>query len=201
MPEMTFSASDASLGQIQGSRQVITWAANEKKMGTVRKFDIGNQRIIARVDEVISSGTTPLSEVEEGIRAQLINEKKAEKMIADLNQQNLSSLEDYAEAMNSGVDSVRFVNFTTQNITGIGYEPVINAVASFAPIGRIVGPMQGNLGVFVANATNRAEGTEEYDAEEQKAMMLNDNAYRIQMQAIETLKDELGVEDNRYKFF
>ena len=99
----------------------------------------------------------------EGIKSRLINDKKAEKLIADLNQKNLSSLQDYAEVMNSIVDTVRFVNFTTQNITGIGYEPVINSVSSFAPIGQTVGPMRGNLGVFVANVTNRTEGAAEYD--------------------------------------
>lgn len=201
MPSMTFSANDFSLGQIQGSRQIITWAANEKEVGAVRKFDLTNLRVVARVDQVIPAGTTPLSEVSESIKSRLINDKKAEKLIADLTQKNLTSLEDYAEAMNSIVDTVRFVNFTTQNITGVGYEPVINAAASFAPIGKTVGPMKGNLGVFVANVTNRTEGTAEYDAEAQKALILNNNAYRIQMQAVETLKDELGVEDNRYKFF
>ncbi len=201
MPSMTFSANDFSLGQIQGSRQIITWAANEKEVGAVRKFDLTNLRVVARVDQVIPAGTTPLSEVSESIKSRLINDKKAEKLIADLTQKNLTSLEDYAEAINSIVDTVRFVNFTTQNITGVGYEPVINAAASFAPIGKTVGPMKGNLGVFVANVTNRTEGTAEYDAEAQKALILNNNAYRIQMQAVETLKDELGVEDNRYKFF
>jgi peptidyl-prolyl cis-trans isomerase D len=201
MPSMTFSSNDFSLGQIPGSRQVITWAANEKEVGAVRKFDLTNLRIVARVDEQIPAGITPLSEVSESIKSRLINDKKAEKLIAELNQKNLTSLEDYAENMNSIVDTVRFVNFTTQNITGIGFEPVINSIASFAPIGQTVGPMQGNLGVFVANVTNRTEGTAEYDEEAQKATILNNNAYRIQMQAIETLKDELGVVDTRYRFF
>ena len=201
MPSMTFSSNDFSLGQIPGSRQVITWAANEKEVGAVRKFDLTNLRVVARVDQQIPAGTTPLSEVSESIKSRLINEKKAEMIIADLSQKNLSSLEDYAETMNSIVDTVRFVNFTTQNITGIGYEPVINSVASFAPIGKTIGPMQGNLGVFVANVTNRTEGTAEYDEEIQKTTILNNNAYRIQTQAIETLKDELGVVDNRYRFF
>jgi peptidyl-prolyl cis-trans isomerase D len=201
MPSMTFSSNDFSLGQIPGSRQVITWAANEKEVGAVRKFDLTNLRVVARVDQQIPAGTTPLSEVSESIKSRLINEKKAEMIIADLRQKNLSSLEDYAETMNSIVDTVRFVNFTTQNITGIGYEPVINSVASFAPIGKTIGPMQGNLGVFVANVTNRTEGTAEYDEEIQKTTILNNNAYRIQTQAIETLKDELGVVDNRYRFF
>lgn len=201
MPSMTYSTNDFSLGQIPGSRQVITWAANEKEKGAVRKFDLTNLRIVARVDEFIPAGITPLSEVSESIKSRLINEKKAEKIIADLSQKNISSLEDYAEEMNAIVDTVRFVNFTTQNITGVGFEPVINSVASFGPIGQNVGPMKGNLGVYVANVLNRTEGSAEYDAKAQKELMQNNNVYRIQMQALETLKNQLGVVDNRFKFF
>ncbi len=201
MPNMTFSANDFSLGQVPNSRQVITWAANEKNMGSVRKFDLTNLRIVARVDQVIPAGTTPLSEVSESIRMQLVNQKKAEQIIADLESQNLSSLEAYASAMNSMTDTVGFVNFTTRNITGVGFEPTLNAISAFAPLNTIAGPMKGNMGVYVATVVNRTEGTEPYDAEEQKLTMMNNNSYRIQMQSVEVLKNRLGVEDNRFQFF
>lgn len=201
MPNMTFSANDFSLGQVPNSRQVITWAANEKEVGAVRKFDLTNLRIVARLDQVIPSGTTPLSEVSESIRMQLVNQKKAEYIISDLEGQNLSSLEAYASAMNSTTDTVQFVNFTTRNITGVGFEPTLNAVAAFAPLNSLEGPMKGNMGVYVATVTDRVEGNEAYDEEEQKMMMMNENAYRLQMQSIDVLKSRLGVEDNRFRFF
>ncbi|MEN6589666.1 MAG: SurA N-terminal domain-containing protein [Proteiniphilum sp.] len=201
MSDVTLSANDFSLAQIPGSRQIITWAANESTRGAVKKFDLTNLRVIARVDQVIPAGTTPLSEVSSGIRTQLVNKKKAEKVITDLKAQNLSSLDAYAAAMHSSADTVRFVNFNTQNITGLGFEPVLNAVSAFAPLQTIVGPMKGNMGVFVTQVTNRTQGTETYDASSQKMSMLNNNAYRLQMQSIEVLKDKLGVEDNRFRFF
>lgn len=201
MPGITVSANDFTLAQIPGSRQVITWAANEKKVGSVKKFDLTNQRIIARVEMLIPSGTTPLSEVSSGIRAQLVNDKKAEKIIGDLKAQNHSSLSAYATAMNATEDTVRFVNFNTQNITGIGFEPALNAVSAFAPLQQVVGPVKGNMGVYVATVANRTEGADEYDADMQKQMLLNNNAYRLQMQSVEVLKSKLGVEDNRYRFF
>lgn len=201
LPNITVSANDFTLNQIPGTRQVITWAANEKKTGSVKKFDLTNLRVIARVDQVIPSGTTPLSEVSSNIRMQLTNDKKAEKMIADLTALKLTSIDAYATAMNTVSDTVRFVNFNTQNITGLGYEPVLNAVSAFAPLNSVVGPMKGNMGVLVTKVTNRTEGTESYDAEAQKKSMLNNNAYRLQMQSVEVLKVKLGVEDNRYRFF
>lgn len=201
MPNVTVSANDFSLAQIPSSRQIITWAANEKERGSVKKFDLTNLRVIARVEQVIPAGTTPLSEVSSGIRTQLMNEKKAEKIITDLQAKNLTSLDAYAAAMNTVADTVRFVNFTTRNITGLGVEPVLNAVSAFAPVGKVVGPMKGNMGVYVTQVANRTAGTETYDASSQKRSMLNSNAYRLQMQSVEILKDKMVVEDNRYRFF
>ncbi|WP_286922602.1 peptidylprolyl isomerase [Proteiniphilum sp. UBA5375] len=201
MPNVTVSASDHSLAQLPGSRQIITWAANEKKQGTVKKFDLTNLRVIARVEQVVPAGTTPLSEVSSGIRMQLVNKKKAEKIIAGLQSKSLSSIDDYASGMNSSADTVRFVNFNTRNITGLGFEPVLNAVSAFAPLNKIIGPMEGNMGVYVTKVTGRTQGTEEYNAEGQKNIIMSNNAYRLQMQSFEVLKRKLGVEDNRHKFF
>ena len=201
IPNVTVSANDFSLAQIPGSRQIITWAANESERGAVKKFDLTNLRVIARMEQVIPAGTTPLSEVSSGIRMQLVNEKKAGKIITDLQAQNLTSLDAYAAAMNSTTDTVRFMNFNTRNITGLGVEPALNAVSAFAPVNKVVGPMKGNMGVYVTQVSNRTEGTETYDADTQKASMLNNNAYRMQMQSVEILKNKLGVEDNRFRFF
>lgn len=201
MPNITVSANDYQLAQIPGSRQIITWAANEKSMGAVKKFDLTNLRVIAKVEQIIPAGISPLTEVSSGIRMRLVNDKKAEKIIADLKARNLTAIDAYASAMNSTADTLRFVNFNTQNITGLGFEPVLNAVSAFAPLNTVVGPMKGNMGVYVTKVSNRTQGTETYDAKAQKNAMLNNNAYRLQMQSVEVLKDKLGVEDNRYRFF
>lgn len=201
MPNTSVSANDFSLMNIPNSRQVVTWAVNEKKMGTVKKFDLSNTRIIARVDQVYPAGTAPLSELESTIKSRLINEKKAETIIADLSAKNISSLDAFANEMDAVVDTVKFVNFTTQNISGLGFEPTINAVAGYAPENAIVGPVKGNMGVYVLSVTNRTKNDDEYDATAQKNIMQSNNAYMLQMQSFATLKEKLKVEDNRYVFF
>lgn len=201
MPNTSVSANDFSLMNIPNSRQVVTWAVNEKKMGTVKKFDLSNTRIIARVDQVYPAGTAPLSELESTIKSRLINEKKAETIIADLSAKNISSLDAYANEMDAVVDTVKFVNFTTQNISGLGFEPTINAAAAYAAENAIVGPVKGNMGVYVLSVTNRTKHDDEYDATAQKNIMQSNNAYMLQMQSFATLKEKLKVEDNRYVFF
>ena len=199
-PSYTVSATDHLLGQIQGSRQVLNWAFNEKE-GAIKKFDLSRSRVVARVDKIMPSGVAPLSEVSDNIRSLLLRDKKAEKIISDLKSKNLTTLSDYSDAMNTDIDSVRFVDFNTQNITNLGSEPVLNAYAAFAPLNTVVGPLKGNMGVFVINVINREQGEEDYNAEEQKVSMQSNTLYRLQAQAIEVLKDKMNVVDNRYKFY
>lgn len=201
IPGYSASSSDFMLGQIPNSRQVINWAMNEKTKGAVKKFDLSNLRIVARVDEVIRAGLAPLSEVSTAIRSQLIRDKKAEKVISDLKAKNLTSIADYATAMNTQPDTVKFVNFNTQNITGLGFEPMLNALSAYAPVNKVSGPVKGNMGVYVVNVDNRTQGTEAYNAQTQKATMKGNNAYRFQMQSMEVLKDKMKVKDNRFRFY
>jgi peptidyl-prolyl cis-trans isomerase D len=201
VPNYSASASDLMLGQIPNSRQVINWAINEKKKGAVKKFDLTNLRIIARVDNVIPAGIAPLSEVSTSIRTLLARDKKAEKMINDLKAKKLSGMSDYAQAMNGKIDTVKFVNFNTQNITGLGFEPVLNAFSAYAPLHKVMGPAKGNMGVFVVTVENRTQGNEPYNAKAQKSILNNNTAYRLQMQSMEILKDKLKVKDNRFRFY
>lgn len=200
VPSYTVSANDHTLGQIQSSRQIINWALNDKE-GAVKKFDLSNQRVIARVDKFIPSGYAPISEVSDFIRSKLLRDKKAEEIIAQLESKNISTMDEYADAMNTEIDSVRFVDFNTTNITNLGNEPVLNAYAAYAPLNTVVGPLKGNMGVFVVNVINRDKSQEEYNAEEFKANLHANTMYRLQTQAIEVLKEKLDVEDNRYKFY
>ena len=200
VPAFTVSATDHSLGQIPSSRQVLNWAFNEKE-GAVKKFDLSKSRIIARVDKLVPAGVAPLSEVTDFIKSLLLRDKIAETIIEQLKSKNLTSLNDYADAMNSEVDSVRFVNFNTTNITNLGNEPILNAYAAYGPLNTVVGPLKGNTGVYVISVINRSQSDGEYNAVQQKGELQSSTMYRLQTQAIEVLKDKMGVEDNRYKFY
>ena len=200
VPGFSVSATDHMLGQIPSSRQVVNWALNGKE-GAVRKFDLSKSRIIARIDRLIPAGVAPLSEVSDFIKSMLLRDNKAEIIIENLASKNLSSMSDYADAMDSEIDSVRFVNFNTQNITNLGNEPVLNAYAAYAPLNTVMNPLKGNLGVYVINVFNREELDKEYDAKEQKAQLQANTMYRLQNQSMEVLKDKMKVVDNRYKFY
>ena len=103
--------------------------------------------------------------------------------------------------MGSKVDSVKFVNFGTRRISGIGVEPKMNAMVSLAEVGKVSEPVAGNNGVYVFKVYDRSKEAKEYDeAKEVKAIDAS-NAYRFGYQAIRTLVDNADIEDNRIRFF
>ena len=122
-------------------------------------------------------------------------------IIEQLKAKNASTLNDYAEAMDSQVDTVRFVDFNTENITSLGNEPVINAYAAYGPLNSVVGPLKGDRGVFALKVINREQSEEEYNAVTVKSQLQSNTMYRLQSQAVEVLKEKMKVADYRYKFY
>ncbi|MDR1092297.1 MAG: SurA N-terminal domain-containing protein [Prevotella sp.] len=194
------SPSEMSLGQASGSRPVIHWAFNEKK-GSVKKFDLSDKRIIAIVKEEVKGSYMPVSEVSAMLKTELINNKKAEKIIAGLKSKNLTSLEAYAEAMSSRIDTVNFVTFQTNNISGVGYEPILNVYAKLGEVNKQGQPLKGNAGVYVLNITEKTENGNIFDLVQAKQTARQSNFYQLMSQAMFVLKEKMNVKDNRVKFW
>lgn len=194
------SGSYPNINQISGSRQVITWAFNED-IGSVKKFDLTDHKIIALIDSKISQGFLPVSEVKESLKAELIKDKKAEKMIADLKAKNISSLAGYAEAMGSKVDTVKFVTFNTPNILGIGRESALNVYSELGEVNKLQAPIKGDNGVLALVVVNKADQSKDFNVESFKQTTNNQNMYRVMSQAMPALKNKMNVVDNRVKFF
>lgn len=191
--------SEPNLQQTPGSRQVIHWAFNEK-VGSIKKFDLSDKRIIAVIKQDIPSGYMPESEVSVTLKAELIKDKKAAKMIEDLKSKNLTSLDAYAQQIGTRVDSVHFVTFDSNNISGIGFEPVFNVYSKVGQQNKLDGPLKGENGVYVLDAINKTVDTKEMNAAEIKSKLSQTTTYMM-MQSLSALTEKMKVEDNRVKFW
>jgi len=195
------SPSEMYLAQVPGTRQVIHWAFNTK-VGTVNKFDnITDKRVVAIIKSEIKGDYLPVSEVATELKNELINEKKAEKMIADLKAKNLTSLDAFASAVEGKVDTAKFVTFQTTNIAGVGYEPIMNVYAKLGQTNKLEFPLKGRNGVYALTVMNKTEDTKEYDAAQAKLSQKQNNFYQMMSQALPILLDKMKVEDNRVKFW
>jgi peptidyl-prolyl cis-trans isomerase D len=132
-----------------------------------------------------------------------LNQKKGEKLVADLKAKNFTTMEQYAEAMSSSVQNVKFVTFTTNSISGIGSEPILNIEAAAAPLNTVSGPYAGKNRVFVIRTTNKQESTFPYDEAAQMQQVQTQNMYR-NFQIMQTpliLRDNAKIENNLIRFF
>ncbi len=202
MTDMTLAPSSLGLPQVNSSKQVVYWAFNEK-VGSIKKFDLPEQRVVAVLNSEITGEYAPLNEVSDLLKSEIIRDKKAEKLISELKALNKNTLDGYAYALEQQIDSVDFVKFSTPSISAVGREPVFNVAAKYAEVNKVQGPLKGNNGVYVLTVANRTEDTAEYNAERTKQMLDQTNMYRFNSSVIfNVLKNKMKVEDNRpYVFY
>ncbi|MDR0542044.1 MAG: SurA N-terminal domain-containing protein [Dysgonamonadaceae bacterium] len=193
-----------SIGNIQSSRQVIQWAFNNKKgaISDIYECQNGEYFVVAAVEGSLQAGYRSFASVSEFLKRELLNRKKGEKLAADLKAKNFTTLEQYAEAMNTTTQSVKFVSFGTQSISGIGNEPVLNVEAPLAPLNQISGPFAGKNRVYAIVVTDKREEAAP-DAETQKQQAQMQNMYRTYqlVQSPELLRENAKITNNFSRFF
>ena len=190
------TADNQTLGSIKNSRPVIRWAFQNDKGKISEIFECDDKFVIAGVEGTIKEGYRSVASLTPALKAEIAAQKKGEKIAADL-----KSVEAYADAMGSKVDSVKFINFGTRRIAGIGVEPKLNAMVSLAEVGQVSAPVAGNNGVYVFKVYDRNKEAKEYNEAEEIKTLDASNAYRFGFQAIQSLVNKADVEDNRIRFF
>ena len=98
-------------------------------------------------------------------------------------------------------NSVKFVNFGTRRIAGIGIEPNLNAMVSMAQVDQVSAPVKGNNGVYVFKVYARNKDGKEFNEAEEIRALDASNAYRVGFQAIQSMVNNAKVEDNRIRFY
>lgn len=193
----------ASIAPIQNSRQVIRWAFESKKGKMSDIFECDDYFVVASVVGSAKEGYHPLDEqLTNVLRRELMNKKKGEKIVADLKSKNISSLEQYAQTMDTEVKEAKFITFNSSNITGIGMEPIVNAMALNTEVGKVSEPFAGNNAVFVISVKDKNEN-QAYNEQTVKSQVQMQNFYTV-ANAIQSgilLQENAKIEDNRLRFY
>jgi peptidyl-prolyl cis-trans isomerase D len=193
-----------NLGDIQSSRQIIQWAFNNKKGSISNIFECQNGEyfVVAAIEGTLPAGYRPLASVANLLQRELLNKKKGEKLVADLKAKNFTTLEQYAEVMNTTPQSVKFVTFATPVLSGgVGVEPILNVVAPLAPLNQVAGPFAGKNRVYAIMVTDKRE--DDLTAETQKQqiqMQTMSRAYQL-VQSPELLRENAKIVNNFSRFF
>lgn len=202
IPVNKVAESARQLSRYNDVREVIRWIYDDKtKVGDVSPIITVNNDIyfVVALKQIHEDGYTPVEAVASNIRYRLTNEKRAEKMKAQVAEKiaGLTDLNAIADTLGQAISTKEGITFGS--MSGNSTEPAfIGAVAGAEP-GVVIGPVAGNMGIYVLRVDDRETGSfyTEDDAKIKAAQVRN-----YQINSIPYIFTERAeVVDNRARFF
>ena len=182
------------------SRQFIRWIYENKTGDVSEPYEIGDKYIVAVVTGVSDKGLMSVEKARPVASQLIMNEKKAQKIIANLKG---NTLEQIAKSAGVGVLHADSVGFTQPFIPNIGNEPkIVGAAFNRSLQTKVSEPIAGNSGVFVIKAENvSALANTNVNAEQLRKQLAMQQKQMGGYQSIEALKKAADIKDNRFEFY
>ena len=193
-------AAQTSVQGIQNSRQIIHWAFNAKKGDVSEIYEIGDRYVVAMLEKVVKEGYRPMEEMENLLNTNVRRAKKSEAIAQQLSTVSPATIEAYATAMNSKVDTVKFVSVASPSIAGLGYEPIVAGAAAGLEMGEVSAPVAGNRGVYVLQVVNENAASRPYN-EQAEMSRLEQQYMNVVNQFLDVLKEKADIENTLVRFF
>ncbi len=154
--EVAIDQTTPQLHGIRDTRKAIKWAF-ENKPGAVSPIFSDNKDVLIAiaVDDVYEGDYYPIQyhALHDYLNNLAINTMKGEKIMADI-KGKASNLQGYATLMQASVDTTDVV-FAQDMIAKIGSEPALAGLVATATQGKLIGPWQGENGVYVFQVNGR----------------------------------------------
>lgn len=195
---------DNKISGIENAREIVRWIYDEntKKGDISTVFNFPDKYIVAKVSAVREKGVLPLEDVKTIIEPIILNNKKAEKIMADFNK-DISAKADLttiAEKYGLNVDTLTNISFSSLSLPGLGIEPNVNGTISTIGLNTISKPIKGNSGVFIVKVFNTVQAPPKTDlSAEQLSSMRNyaSQTYKI----FGAVEKKAEISDFRAKYF
>ena len=194
---------DKNVGSLENPREMVRWAYSNEINSISPIFEFGDKFVLAVLSKVSEEGFRPVEDVTPMIKAELLKEKKAEKLMADINAKKGESktLTSLAKKMGATIKSAEGVNFNSYQVKGAGIEPGLVGAVSVAAKDVISTPVKGLSGVYVFRVTNETSSDSKIDVAAERLNQVRQNAYRVNYQAFNAVKEEAEIADNRSRFY
>lgn len=191
----TVSIADSRIADLKDSRQIVRWAFDNKSGDVADKvFECGDKFVVAALKSVAEEGYPELSELSDQITSEVKKEKKAEIIMADLN----NKLQSGDLASTGTVNGAEGVSQNSQYVNGIGVEPALFAtVAAMTPESK-PSVVKGSNSVYAVKVNSVSpEGT--FDADSEIKNLENRRPYRFMV--YKSLEEGANIKDNRITFY
>lgn len=203
MSNEDFSSASHYVGGVKSTREALKWVFSAKEGEVSPLYECGenDHLMVVGLEAIHPEGYRSINLVAEQLKAELIRDKKAEKIMASM--ASATSF-DQAKALTNAVsDSVKHVTFAAPAFIAVtsASEPVIGAYASKTDVNKLSAPIKGTRGVYMIQVYNKEKSSEEFDAKAEEATLANMTANIAIRQFIGDLYQKAEVKDSRYLFF
>lgn len=199
-----FYSSEHVIGGIKGTREALKWVFEAKPGEVSQLYECGDSdhMLVVAVSGVNEEGYLPMETFKDQLTAEIRKDKKAEKIIADIQAKNITDFNQVQTLPNVKMDTVKHVTFAAPTYVAMvrASEPVLGAYVSTAELNKVSAPVKGNAGVYVFQVYNKEKTNETFDAQKEEQTIENANA-RMASRFINDLYKKAEVKDQRYLFF
>ena len=198
------SSAEHTIGGVRGTKDALKWAFGAKVGEVSGLYECGesDRMMVVAVAGIVPEGYRSFASVKDQLRYEVVRDKKAEKIMADMKAAGASTIDQYKEMAGAVSDSLKYVTFSAPAYVPAlrSSEPMVSAYASVAELNKVSTPIKGNGGVYVLQVYAKEKQNATYNqADEEKS--LEATHVRMTNQALNDLYLKAEVKDNRYLFF
>ena len=196
-----FRSGEHYVGGVKGTRDALKWifAAKEGDVSPLYECGENDHLMVVALEKINPAGYRNINLVADMLKAEIIKDKKAEKIMAELNGADINKAKSAANAVSDTVKHITFAAPAYVSITRAS-EPVLGAFASKTEVNKTTAPIKGNAGVYVMQIINKDKSAETFDAKTEESNLEN-MAARYSNSFISDLYKKAEVKDDRYLYF
>lgn len=198
-------SAEHSIGGVRGTKEALRWVFSAKPGEVSGLYECGesDHMMVVGLVSVAPEGYRSLAAVQNDLRMQLVRDKKAEKIMADMKAANASTFDQYKGLANAVTDSVKHVTFDAPAFVSVlrSSEPLVSAYASVGAMNQLSAPIKGNAGVFVLQPYAEEKLNETYDEKAELDKLQGMYTNLVVRQFVNDLYLKANVKDDRYLFF
>ncbi len=194
---------DKQISGLDNPREMIRWAYKAEKGDVSSVFEIGDRFVVALLTETREEGIASLDQVRTEIEINVTKEKKAEKLMNNIESKisSVKGIEELAAALNTELRTAENISFSMSNVPGLGVEPALVGAAVSVDQGQMYGPIEGNNGVYVIQVNSVIEPQTEPNLVMEKQTVSRGFENRVDYQVFEAIKKSAEIDDNRAKYY
>jgi len=194
---------DPSVSGLTSAKELIRWVYNAKVGDLSSVFDVGNFRyVVAHLVQITPKGTSPLDVVKDQVREKAMQQKKAEKLIADMKaaMPGITNVAALGQKLNTPAATQQRLSFSMYSIPGLGKEDAVIGTMTILKPNTLSQPIQGELGVYVIQVdSSYTNGAGDYRIVQQQQLQAIQN--RAQYDLYDALQKKSNFVSHYGRFY